>query len=368
MKHYKLTFGLCQSTVLLFSLVSILSLTSCQKESPEINQTTPVLQNKPSLDVTTSLASTSSNFPTLSYVSHAPIRLNNASFQTIRGMSITGGSSPCIYLTNCHNIHITKNLLQNSTASTAIVYLVNCYNIWIDTNTMQNGVRGVSAHACTSMVRVVFNRIKNMADPNLYKGNGGGNAVQFSNCNGNGFRIDSNFIYEPTPNIYIGDQINLYQCNGYSWSPIRVYYNQIRGGSLSTSGFDGIILGDVGSSSYQDCQYNTIVNCGMAGIMVSGGQNMTVSNNKIFNSGTPISAAGIMLVNNSGSYGGTFSQTKNITMSNNKINWTDSKGHIDNGWWNPNNGNTQPIGWATNTPGGYGDATITNSLLPNPLF
>jgi hypothetical protein len=303
----------------------------------------------------------------LSYVTHAPISLSGASNQTISGYNITGGASPAITLNNCHDIHITKNLLQNSTASTAIVYLVNCYNIYVDTNLIQNGVRGVAAHSCTNNIRVVFNKILNTADPNLYNGNGGGNAIQFSNCNGTGLRIDSNLIYEPNPNIYIGDKINIYQCNGTASSYIRIWYNQIRGGSASSSGFDGIILGDVGNSSYQDCEYNTIINSGTAGIMVSGGQHMIVSNNRIFSIKRAYSAAGLMIINNSSSYGGTYEATVDINTFNNKINWTDANGNIDNAWWSSTSV-SQPNGWTTNTIGAIGNSTITDSMLPNPLF
>jgi hypothetical protein len=298
------------------------------------------------------------------YTLHSPISLSSVSNKTISGYSITGGSKPAILLNNCHDIHITKNLLQNSTASSGIIYLNNCYNIYIDTNLIKNGIRGIFAVNCKDNIRIIYNKILNTADPNI-SSNGGGSAIQLNKCNGAGIRIDSNYVYEPIPNINIGDKISLYQCNGTSSSYIRIYYNNLRGGSTNPAGYAGIVLGDSGYSSYQDAQYNTLCNTGNAGMVIGGGQHMIVNNNRIYSAFFTVSAAGIMFFNNSRQYA-TYQAPEDINVNNNVINWSNFQNKIDNYWFDPKAGIAPNS--AGNTQPGKGDYTITNEILPDPLF
>lgn len=330
---------------------------SCQKESLNTDSAGPskIPTNTLSLSLVSKFAPAS--FPT-TFTWHAPISLTGASYQTIRGLNITGGSSPCIFLNNCHDIHITKSLLQGSTNINAAVYLLNCYNIYIDTCYIKNSVRGVLGKSCTNNIRVVYNKIYNTTDPNLMS-NGGGNAVQFNMCNGTGMRIDSNFIYDPTPSTSIGDKISLYQSSGTWNSYIRIYYNQIRGGSINPAGFTGIALGDGVNSNYQDAEYNIACSTGNVGMVIGGGQHMIMSNNLVYGAHAVPSSAGIMFFNNS------TTPTLDININNNKINWTNSAWKIDNYWFNPNAGKVNSTG---NTTPGTGDPTITNAILQDPLF
>jgi hypothetical protein len=301
------------------------------------------------------------------YILHDNISLVKVHDKTISNVLIYGGDKPCIYLKDCHDIHITKSMFTDSRASSAAIHIVNCYNIYIDKCIIKNSVRGIAAHNCTNNIKVISNCLADFADPNLYNNNGGGNAVQFSGCKGSGLCIDSNLIYERNPNIYIGDQISLYRDTGTINSPIHVWYNKLRGGSTSTAGFAGIVLGDTGGQ-YQDAEFNIVVSTGTQGMMVAGGTYITMCNNQIYGEYSPVSAAGIMYFNNTGSYGSTFAPSNNIKIAYNKINWTDHNHKIDNAWWNTKNGTTLPEGWATNTLGSIGDYSVTDSILPRVLF
>ena len=360
MKLFKTHFG-AYGVFCFLSLSLAIFFSSCQKDSktPEPVESSSKVPTSSLATRSFSLAATNVTpaFPT-SFTWVAPISLSGKSFQTIRGVGINGGTGPCISLNNCHDIHITKSQLQNNGAITGAIYLYNCYNIYIDTCIIANAVRGVLATRCTNNIRIVYNRIYNTTDPNLMK-NGGGNAVQLNNCNGTGMRIDSNFIYDPYRTNYVGDKISLYQCNGTASSYIRVWYNHIRGGSSNPAGFTGIALGDAGQSSYQDAEYNIACSTGNVGMVIGGGQHMIMSNNSVYGARLSPSSAGIMAFNN------TTQAMSDININYNKINWTNSANAVDNYWYNPTAGAVKSTG---NTTPGKGDPTITDAILPNPLF
>src|ERR1700750_1641708 len=101
----------------------LLSLGACKKDSSGATANT---QTTPNLSVDfkpKTLALTG-------YKSSSVINYNGQNSVTISGLSIQGGSSPCINLTNCTNIHITQCAFSNSTV--AAIQMYNCSNITID--------------------------------------------------------------------------------------------------------------------------------------------------------------------------------------------------------------------------------------------
>lgn len=295
---------------------------------------------------------------------HAAISLTGATNQVISDYEIRPGSSSGIKLTNCSNITITRVKIIGSTNNTGAIDLENCHDITIYNCELDSSVRGVYVHSCTNNIKISSNWGKEIRDPNIIS-NGGGNFVQFSFTTGSGLRVDSNNLYHATMSPLCGDQISIYNSNGTSGSPIHIYWNNIRGGGSQASpdGKNGIGLGD-NTGGYQDAQYNTMVNPGVAGIIVAGGGNITVSNNKIYSDPLFAFSAGIIY----GAYAGA-SPGSNVTISNNKINWRQANTNPAAKFWDTNHGNTtQPIGWITNTTDGAVDGTITSSILPTPLW
>lgn len=280
---------------------------------------------------------------------------------------IDGGaatSSPNILVTGAY-IHINNIIFQNSLNVRALVELVSTHDININNCYFTNGVRGVLALTCTN--NIVVNKDwfgTHLWDPTQHT-TGGGCAVQFNNTSGSGNRVNFNHQYEPNVDTLQGDLFNLYQSNGISGDSIEVNGNFINGGSPSKYGNDGIILGDVGNSSYQEAIGNTIINGGNSGAMVSGGIHINMSNNLVYGAaGRPIANGGIQYINNSA--GGTPQNSSDVTIGGNRFNWIDQFGNRDNAWYevqsSPTATQQPPYNWSTNTAYGVADAGVTASL------
>ena len=296
------------------------------------------------------------------FVPHAVINLSGASNQTISGDSINAaGGQFCIRLTNCTNIHITRcKLIGASTSSySGSIDIHGGSNIKIDTCYFENSSYGILVQGVTlGNIGINYNYFKNMEQAG--RQTKGGCSVQFNVVSGPNLRVDSNKSYHTTNNNNIGDQFSFYKVNGTAASPLHFYYNQCRGGSTEPSGLSGNILGDLGGS-YQDGEFNTYVNAGAQGQQVQGGTFITMSNNRIYSFKVANSFEGMAYGNYSGS------ASNNVTMANNRINFTLPNGKIFNKWFDPKTV-TAPAGWTTNTADNVADPSITDSMLPDPLF
>lgn len=287
------------------------------------------------------------------------INLNGKNNQVISDKVISGGTNICIHLTNCHDIHITRCTLNNSTNRG--IRLDNCYNITIDYCYFDTLTTGVYAQKCTGAIVCNYNKLQNIANP-LLTTTGVGSGIQYDQCSGAGYKINYNKI-QITPTPFTGDLINITKSNGTSSSYMEVLYNQLRGGGTNnTFGPAGIVGGDVGGS-YQNISYNTLVNTGYAGIQIQGGTHITCQYNKIFSAKTiTYSGLGLGVANYSGVPAGT-----GDIVSLNRINWWGGVSNIKaqrDLVYKPENNNTKPAGFDTNTH----DATLSDAILPNPLW
>jgi hypothetical protein len=310
---------------------------------PTTTTTTPV----------TSPVGTVTSLASLVFSSASTINLNGASGQTISGKSISGGSVPCISLTNCHDMHITQNKLQSST--TVGILLTNCYNITIDYNFITDVSTGVYAASCSGGGIVInYNQFRNMKGPYPR-----GQFVQFNNISGAGLSISYNKCENILGASYPEDAISLYMSNGIASSPIKVVGNWIRGGGPSKTG-GGICVGDNGGS-YQYIADNILVNPGQYGIGITGGDHHSVINNQIFASQQSFTNVGIDIYSQAGNLS-VLPTVTNATVSGNQVNWTNSAGVLNPDWIGP--GDATPAGWSTNT----WNAGITTSILPTTLL
>ena len=141
---------------------------------------------------------------------------------------------------------------------------------------------------------------------------GAGNSVSYN--------VNENFPGQSDPE----DLININQSSGTAQSPIVVKGNWIRGGGPSVSG-GGINLGDL-NGAYQVAEDNILVNPGQYGIAISGGHDMALKNNTVYAKRDNFTNVGLIAVN---WYEG---QAYNITVSGNKINYTNKDG-AQNSWW-----------------------------------
>ena len=250
------------------------------------------------------------------FTAHGNISETGHSYETIRGDSITCGSSAGISLTNCHDITIIKCKIVNGTTVNGVgVYLNNCYNITIDSTFFSGCASGMFAIFCTGGIVFINNHDLNDVGPYPR-----GQMAQLDQCSGSGNIISYNISQSFTGAGNYEDHINLYKSNGTSSSYIQVKYNSIYGGGPSTTG-SGITIADNGGS-YQDVEYNTVVNCGADGMQVAGGTYIIMSNNTIYGKRTTVSHIGL----GAGNYSGL--PSNNVTMGYNTIRWTNSAGAV----------------------------------------
>lgn len=279
-----------------------------------------------------------------------PIKYDGVNNINISGLSITAGSGPAISISNAINVRITMcRLLNGTTLDSVGIYLYKCTNVSIDFCYFSNVSSGIVASTSTRLY-IADNQFLNMLGPKPR-----GQFVQLIECYGPGNSIIKNLGENILGQSIPEDAINIYNSNGTADSPIRVAWNKIRGGGPSPTG-GGIILGDQGGS-YQTALENTLVNPGQYGIAVAGGSNMSLKGNLVYGSKQPFTNVGVVAMDwyNSNS--------KNIEISGNRVNYTSSLGFQNPIW---NGGNMGPItGLDTNK---WGDMTLSPSILPTQLI
>lgn len=272
----------------------------------------------------------------------AQITLSNVHDTTIVAKVIKGGNTPCISLTNCYNVQVIGCTLYSG--ADRGIYLYNCHNITIDNCIFADLSAGIVADHCGNSIHITNNSFTNMNGPMPR-----GQAVQFNSTIGSGNEVTGNKINN---NGLAGnmpeDCISMYKSSGTPQSPIIIDGNYINGG-FSASG-SGIMLGDNGGS-YQTAEDNVCINTGNAGIAISGGDHMSLINNRVFSSKNGVSNVGVYLNPYSAS------PITNATVQGNIVNWT-NKGGAKNGYW-LGSGVTIPNGWNTNN---FNDNTLTASI------
>lgn len=298
------------------------------------------------------------------YTTASPIYYVGAHDMVIKSKSITGLGTWCIKLENCSNITIKYCKLVNGLKPA--IRLDHCHNITIDSNYIANIASGLYAFRCDSNIRFRHNMILNIIGAAGYT-----HAAQMNECNGPGNEISYNNIDiaigdGDNPNPLIGDILNLYKSNGTPASPIKVYYNNIRGGGTATGtlGAAGIVAGDVGGS-YQDVEYNKLVSTGYVGIQLQGGTYITIKNNQIHSPSHPWSGVGLASANYSGA------PSHHNVISDNIVNW--KAGYLGMGRrdtsYKPGKGNNtceRPVGWKKNKIKTAMDESILPAvLIPN---
>lgn len=281
------------------------------------------------------------------YTSSKPITLNGAHDMVISNLDIKGGEADCIKLTNCYNITIKNCRLRSSKQNGADIInsksitVINCY--------FENTETGVYAYKSEG-IKIAHNQFKNMQGP-LPKGQ----MVQFNEVYGKGNKVNFNKCQN---NLGAGnpeDVINMYKTNGTVNDPIQIIGNHIRGGGPSKTG-GGIMLGDNGGS-YMMVKDNILVDPGQYGIAIAGGTNIQIIRNKIFGRQQPFTNVGIYIWNQH------TSGCALNTITNNKVNFTNSHGDANHSW---NGGNCGKVtGWETNTWGAEIDAKILPANIVN---
>jgi parallel beta-helix repeat protein len=199
-------------------------------------------------------------------------------------------------------------------------------NMAITHNNAQNVESGVYVAGATG-VTVSYNNFAHI------QGNPRANFIQFNTVTGGSNSIMCNVgiqdAYGTAASLdSIEDDISLYHSSGTAASPILVIGNKVKNGGPSKTG-GGIMLGDDGGA-YITAIDNVVVTPGGYGMAVSGGTNMIMQNNLIYSGYTPIVNNGIAVWN----YNPSTVTCDNITVSGNRVNWTNTWGPDTTIWEN----------------------------------
>lgn len=301
---------------------------------------------------------------------HAPIVMsgyNPSSTYTISGYRITapdvyspsnphGGEG--IYLSSCSNIIIT-NCIIGPTGIRGI-YLEGCSNITITNCIFLDNAAGVIAWSSQN-IKVNNNQFVNMQnDVPIGTWGSEGEYVQFRSCYGSGNEIKDNVGENILGFSNPVDAISL--AGSYFSSPCVISGNKLRGGGPSQVG-GGIILGDLGGGN-AIVDNNTLVDPGQYGISIVGGNNYTVSNNKVFGRNQIFTNVGIGVMD-----GYSSGSCHTNTVTGNEVNYTGnwpmySGTPYYNPFWTDYNCGSFPTVWSDNNF----SSSITANILPERIL
>jgi len=281
------------------------------------------------------------------YTKSKPILLENASNITISDLEITNSKGVCITLNNCRNIKILKCQLGPSPDFGVALY--NCTNVTISDCRIENVSTGVNAIECHG-INVNHIQVKNVKGPFPM-----GQMVNFDKVSGVGNRVTDNVCENIMGKSYPEDIIAMYKSSGTAADPIQITNNWLRGGGPSKTG-GGIMAGDSGGA-YIVIKDNILVNPGQYGIGVASGTHIKVIGNRIYAKKQTFTGTGLYIWNQYPNKACALD-----TIADNKINWTNNEGKLDNFWNAGNCGNV--AGWETNTF----DTSINAAILPETII
>lgn len=268
--------------------------------------------------------------------------------------NVTGGNTALIVWGS--NYVLIRNCKFTNIPIMEAIGLLECSNVIICNCDFESVHAGIRVSACTESVRIFSNDFKNILG-HSQGGDQPGQAVQLrNNPNATGqWTIQDNAIENIQDESAPEDNINIFFSNFESGTPLRIRNNWIRGGGPSQSG-GGIIIGDNGDGflgGNQVVEDNILVNPGQYGVAIAGGSNMILQRNLVYSEQKPWSNVGIVGVNWDGT-----TQSENITIRENRVNWTNRDGVLNPAWIYEN---VEPvIGIDTNV---LYDTTVTPALL-----
>lgn len=280
---------------------------------------------------------------------------------------IDGGASTTNKTLNITGAFVVVNNLtiQNSFVfASGTLFISGTHDVTINHCHINLGFRGIHPRNCTGNIVITNNYIEGIGHTNNNVGpsNGDGSCIQPDTCTGAGQVISGNKIYIVS-NIGAGDLISLFTSSGTISSYIQVINNIMFGGGLGTAGYCGIGVGDQGGQ-YQNVDGNLISTSGYAGIQIAGGDSHTINNNKIYSPQVTFPGGTGSLKALSVISAGFVST--NITAGNNKLNWKDYNGNVNNLFVAP--GQTTPTNWSTNTANSVQDPLAPSTIVANPPF
>ncbi|MDP4240711.1 MAG: right-handed parallel beta-helix repeat-containing protein [Bacteroidota bacterium] len=287
------------------------------------------------------------------YTPSSPISLSGQSNKTIQGLYIGNIPGVGINLANCHDMTITGCKISRTGKNG--IHLTNCYNITITHCEIDSVMSGLYAENCTGGIQFNYNDVKNILGPMPQA-----QMVQFNTCTGANNQVNYNTCDNVPGKSSPEDLINMFMSSGTSASPILITGNKLRGGGPSGSG-GGIMLGDNGGS-YQVASNNILVDPGQYGMSISGGSNNSITGNQIYARSQSFTNVGLYIWNQN------TSACANNTLQNNRINFRDKSGNINDTWNGSSTSGSNPACTGTVWLNNADDQTLSASILPTVLF
>jgi hypothetical protein len=298
-----------------------------------------------------------------------PLVIDGQSNVTLSGLRIENPSGPCIQIKSSKNIRITGSEIgpcgDGKQPYQACVSVLQSSQVQVDHNVLHDCATGVQVVGAPNAefddIVVRNNYIQNVRGPFPQ-----GELVQFDTLIGRGNKILCNIgdnQVNLSPMDGTEDNINTWQSHGKPDSYIEIAYNRMIGhGGHSRTG-SGINAGD-GAASFIDVHHNTVVNVNNGGIIVTGGHDILVRENRVFNDwdggGTVGSGAGLFVRT---FYGDCYavSVTGNRSWGIDYIWWNDGQGQQPAHWIDF--GECGPLGLANNI---WGDTSLSAAIFDEP--
>ena len=237
------------------------------------------------------------------------------------GQVISNTAGNCISITGATNVTLRNYRIEHC-SGVAIDIRGNSKNVTISNASLYD----------TGGIYALFSEGINVIESHISKvtGTAGAvhrNCIQFDHVTN--VTISSNIIGNECIND-LGDSaredgINIYQSYGTASFPINIIDNKVYGYSGTSSG-GGIVVGDWGGA-YINVINNNVINTGVAGIAVAGGNHIFVGHNFVRLDQSPVSQLGIKAVSMSPG-----TDCNNITLIDNNVMAKNSSGGQADTW------------------------------------
>lgn len=292
-----------------------------------------------------------------------PVQYSNLNGTLITGLSFdgAGATKDLLTLNDCQNVHVT--LCRFSNTGARAVVLNNCTNCTVDFCFFTMVGFGIDAISCVG-TKANFNQGLNLWQPAIYNNNFA-HWIQFYKCSGAGQQVNNNkLLCKDGVALHPHDNISIDATSGTTSSPIQIHDNLIKGGQIaggfpkSTDTGVGLTAPDENGNNY-DIRRNTVVNCGVNGIIVvATGSNIVIDSNIMVNDNRAMKL----------SYDGfTISGTKsNMIVSNNRARWIRPDGTYLGLWLGASGKTTFP--GVTFINNNWNDTSLTSAILKDSMI
>jgi hypothetical protein len=232
--------------------------------------------------------------PTPATIKGKPVRdqIEARDGQVIENVHVKTSKGSCIVIKGVRNVTIRNSEIGPcgvpGDANTQGVLIEHASNVRIERNVIHDVSTGVYAASSRHPIIMDRNYVYNVRGPvprgQMIQMNGvtGGSAGSKVTCNVSdampGWRYG---VRHGNTDDGVEDHINMFKSPGLEHDRTEIAYNRLRGGHKHSKSGSGINLGDLGGGNAY-VHHNIVVNVANVGIGISGGHNVSIENNRIY--------------------------------------------------------------------------------------